>query len=102
METTVKELNEKVIRIEERLKNDEMNIKNLQSLTKEIHTMSCSIVKLTEQISTTNDEIVEIKSDVKALKASPADKFEKIKLSIATAFASGMVSLIISYIFNKG
>ena len=47
----IKELNEKVIRIEERLNNDETNIKNLQSLTNEIHKMACAIVKLTEQIN---------------------------------------------------
>ena len=97
----IKELNEKVIRIEERLNNDENNIRNLQSLTNEIHKMACAIVKLTEQINKTNDEILDLKTDVKALKAEPGDKFDKLKMALATAAGSGMISLIISYIFNK-
>jgi predicted nucleic acid-binding Zn-ribbon protein len=101
MQEEVKYIKEKVIRIEERLNNDENNIKNLQSLTKEIHSMACAIVKLTEQTNKTNDEILDLKSDIKALKAEPGDKFDKIKMALATAAGSGIVSLIISYIFNN-
>lgn len=81
--------------VEEQVKFNTHEIEELKPVVKEIHKMSETMVKLTEQSKQTNENVNELKAKVDRIEAEPAENFRAIKKTVITAIITGVISAIL-------
>ncbi|MDO4170318.1 MAG: hypothetical protein Q4D45_10500 [Lachnospiraceae bacterium] len=82
-------------RLEEEDHRQNRRIEELEKTSAEIHTMSKSLVVMCEKMTTMNENLDTLKDKVEVLEKEPADTWNKVKGAVITAFASGLVGIII-------
>lgn len=88
---------------EDREKANTRRIEKLEKIVEAIHDMSNTMVRLVEQIKTTNENVQELKVKVDAIEQEPAESYKALKKTvitcIVTAVVSGIVGALIGLIF---
>lgn len=85
----------RLTKTEDREKANTHRIEKLETVVEAIHDMSNTMVKLVEQIKTTNENVQELKIKVDTMEQEPADNFKHIKKTIVTCIVTAVVSAII-------
>lgn len=93
----------RLTKTEDREKSNTHRIEKLENIADAIHDMSNTMVKLVEQIKTTNENVQELKGKVDAIENEPATDYKQLKktitTSIVTAFLGAIIGAIIGLIF---
>ena len=88
---------------EDREKANTRRIEKLENVVEAIHDMSNTMVRLVEQIKTTNENVQDLKCKVDAIEQEPAENFKALKKTvitcIVTAVVSGIIGALIGLIF---
>ena len=80
---------------EDREKANTRRIEKLETVAEAIQNMSNTLVKLVEQIKTTNENVKELKGKVDAIEQEPADNFKALKKTVITCIVTAVVSGIV-------
>lgn len=80
---------------EDREKSNTRRIEKLEKVVDVIHEMSRTMVKLVEQIKTTNESVQELKCKVDKMEREPAEAHKQFKKTIATSIATAVIGAII-------
>ena len=83
--------------IQQEVKDISRRLDNLEKLTDSVHDLAKSMVKLTEQQSSTDENVARIASDVDELKTKPAKRWE----SVVAALIAGVVGAFIGHFLGK-
>ena len=94
------EIIEKITKLEQHGILVDEQIADLKKITNEIHIMSESLVRLTEQMKTASNDIKQIKTDLSKIEEEPSKKWNDLTKTIITAVVSGLIALTISLIFK--
>jgi chromosome segregation ATPase len=97
------DLEHRLTATEDREKANTRRIEKLENVVEAIHDMSNTMVRLVEQIKTTNENVQHLKVKVDAIEQEPAQNFKSLKKTvitcIVTAVVSGIVGALIGLIF---
>ena len=85
----------RLTKTEDREKANTHRIEKLEKVVEAIHDMSNTMVKLVEQIKTTNENVQELKGKVDAIEQEPADNFKAIKKTVITSIVTAIVGAVI-------
>lgn len=85
------DIENRLTKVEERAKSNTHQIEDLKEITSEIRSLATSVVKLTEQMKSSNDTMAEIKQDVKAMQKQP----QKLIMSMETAGLTAIISAVV-------
>lgn len=94
-----KEVYERLTTLEQRSKNNTYQIADLKLVVHEIHTISKTLVTLTERLESTKCSVDELKVKIETVEKEPGLRIAQIKAAIITSITSAIVSGIISTIF---
>ena len=85
----------RLTKTEDREKANTRRIEKLETVAEAIHNMSNTLVKLVEQIKTTNENVQELKGKVDAIEQEPSENFKHIKKTVITCIVTAVVSGIV-------
>lgn len=85
----------RLTKTEDREKANTRRIEKLETVAEAIHNMSNTLVKLVEQIKTTNESVQELKGKVDAIEKEPADNFKHIKKTVITSIVTAVVGAVV-------
>ena len=98
---------EKMADVEHRLtktedgeKSNRHRIEKLENVVEAIHDMSNTMVKLVEQIKTTNENVQELKCKVDAIENEPATDYKQLKKTITTSIVTTVIGAIIGAVLS--
>lgn len=80
---------EKLVELEERAKSNSHRISDLEADNKALHQLTASVQVLAAKQQTVEENVQEIKRDVKTLKNIPARRWEGVLRAVVTAAAAG-------------
>ena len=92
----MEELNERILKLEERAKSNTHRINDLEADNKALHQLATSVEVLATKQETIEANVTEIKDDVKSLKALPASRWEAILKAALTAVIAGLVGFALA------
>lgn len=92
----MEELNERILKLEERAKSNTHRIDDLEADNKALHQLATSVEVLATKQETIEANVTEIKDDVKSLKALPASRWEAILKAALTAVIAGLVGFALA------
>ena len=87
---------EKLVELEERAKSNSHRISDLEADNKALHQLATSVEVLATKQETIEENVNEIKTDVKSLKALPAGRWEAIVKGLITAVIAGLVGFALA------
>lgn len=85
-----------VASIEARCKSNTHRIDELEADNKALHQLATSVEVLATKQETIEENVNEIKADVKSLKALPAGRWEAIVKGLITALIAGLVGFALA------
>jgi chromosome segregation ATPase len=85
----------RLTKTEDREKANTHRIEKLEKVVEAIHDMSNTMVKLVEQIKTTNENVQDLKSKVDAIEREPAENHKALKKTVITCIVTAVVSAIV-------
>ena len=77
--------------LDARCKSNTHRINDLEADNKALHQLATSVEVLATKQETIEENVNEIKTDVKSLKARPASRWEGLIKAVVTAIVSGLV-----------
>ena len=77
--------------VEARCKSNSHRIDELESDNKALHQLATSVEVLATKQETIEENVNEIKADVKSLKALPASRWEAVVKGVITALIAGLI-----------
>ena len=80
---------EKLVELEERAKSNSHRISDLEADNKALHQLTASVQVLAAKQQTVEENVQEIKRDVKTLKNIPARRWEGVVRAVVTAAVRG-------------
>lgn len=80
---------------EDREKANTRRIEKLEKITEAIHEMSLTMVRLVEQIKTTNESVQELKVKVDAIEREPAEDHKALKKTVITSIVTAVVGAVL-------
>lgn len=80
---------------EDREKSNTRRIEKLEKVVDVIHEMSRTMVKLVEQIKTTNEKVQELNVKVDKMEREPAENHKQLKKTITTSIVTAVIGTII-------
>ena len=89
------DIEHRLTKTEDREKANTHRIEKLEKVVEAIHDMSNTMVKLVEQIKTTNENVQKLNAKVDAIEQAPAEDFKAIKKTIITCAITAVVSAIV-------
>lgn len=89
------EMEHRLTKTEDREKSNTHRIEKLETVVEAIHDMSNTMVKLVEQIKTTNENVQELKGKVDAIEQEPAKNFKALKKTVITSIVTAVVGAIL-------
>ena len=92
----MEELNERILKLEERAKSNTHRIDDLEADNKALHQLATSVEVLATKQETIEANVTEIKDDVKSLKALPGSRWEAILKAALTAAIAGLVGFALA------
>jgi chromosome segregation ATPase len=90
----------RLTKTEDREKSNTHRIEKLENVVEAIHDMSNTMVKLVEQIKTTNENVQELKGKVDAIEQAPAEDYKAIKKTVITCVVTAVVSAIVGAVIG--
>lgn len=85
---------------EDREKSNTRRIEKLEKVVDVIHEMSRTMVKLVEQIKTTNESVQELKCKVDKMEREPAEAHKQLKKTITTSIVTAVIGAIIGALLS--
>ncbi len=85
----------RLTKTEDHEKANTRRIEKLENVVEAIHDMSNTMVKLVEQIKTTNENVQELKGKVDAIEREPAENHKALKKTVITCIVTAVVSAIV-------
>jgi chromosome segregation ATPase len=85
----------RLTKTEDREKSNTYRIEKLETVVEAIHDMSETMVRLVEQIKTTNENVQELKVKVDAIEKEPAENHKSLKKTVITCIVTAVVSAIV-------
>ncbi len=85
-----------VAAIDARCKSNQHRIDELEADNKALHQLATSVEVLATKQETIEENVTEIKADVKALKALPAGRWEGLIKAVVTAIVAGLVGFALA------
>ena len=92
----MEELNERILKLEERAKSNTHRIDDLEADNKALHQLATSVEVLATKQETIEANVTEIKDDVKSLKALPGRRWEAILKAALAAVIAGLVGFALA------
>ena len=92
----MEELNERILKLEERAKSNTHRIDDLEADNKALHQLATSVEVLATKQETIEANVTEIKDDVKSLKALPGSRWEAVLKAALTAVIAGLVGFALA------
>ena len=92
----MEELNERILKLEERAKSNTHRINDLEADNKALHQLTASVQVLAAKQQTVEENVQEIKRDVKTLKNIPARRWEGVVRAVVTAAAAGLIGFVLA------
>ena len=87
----------KIAEIEARSKSNTHRINDLEEDNRALHTLATSVEVLATKQETIENNVQEIKTDVKALKAIPGGKWDALVKAAVTAIVGALVGLALAH-----
>lgn len=87
---------EKLVELEERAKSNSHRISDLEADNKALHQLTASVQVLAAKQQTVEENVQEIKRDVKTLKNIPARRWEGVLRAVVTAAAAGLIGFVLA------
>ena len=87
---------EKLVELEERAKSNSHRISDLEADNKALHQLTASVQVLAAKQQTVEENVQEIKRDVKTLKNIPARRWEGVLRAVVTAAAAGLIGYVLA------
>ena len=84
----------------DREKSNTRRIEKLEKVVEVIHEMSLTMVKLVEQIKTTNENVQELKCKVDKMEKEPAEAHIQLKKTITTSIVTAVIGAIIGALLS--
>lgn len=94
------EMEHRLTKTEDREKSNTHRIEKLENVVEAIHDMSNTMVKLVEQIKTTNENVQDLKGKVEAIEQEPAKEYKSLKSKVITAIVTGVVGAILGALLS--
>ena len=94
------DIEHRLTKTEDREKSNTYRIEKLETVAEAIHNMSNTLVKLVEQIKTTNESVQELKGKVDAIEQEPVESYNALKKSVTTCIITAVVSAIVGAIIG--
>ena len=92
----MEELNERILKLEERAKSNTHRIDDLEADNKALHELAASVSVLATKQEAVEENVQEIRRDVKELKALPAGRWEAVLKAALTAVIAGLVGFALA------
>lgn len=89
-------INAKIAAIDARCKSNTHRIDELEADNKALHQLATSVEVLATKQETIEENVNEIKADVKSLKALPAGRWEAIVRGLITAILAGLIGFALA------
>lgn len=90
----------RLTKTEDREKANTHRIEKLETVVEAIHDMSNTMVRLVEQIKTTNENVQELTVKVDAIEQEPAKDFKALKKTVITCIVTAVVSAIVGAVIG--
>lgn len=87
----------KIAEIEARSKSNTHRINDLEEDNRALHTLATSVEVLATKQETIENNVQEIKTDVKALKAIPGGKWDALVKAVVTAIVGALVGFALAH-----
>lgn len=87
---------EKLVELEERAKSNSHRISDLEADNKALHQLTASVQVLAAKQETIEENVSEIKADVKSLKALPGSRWEAVVKGVITAIIAGLIGFALA------
>ena len=94
-------LDERVTRHTEQIKTCFNQIGEVRSIAESVHKLATSVEILAREQQLTNEKVDCLSDDMDELKAKPMANYEKVRLTIVTALASGIVGYALKFLVDK-
>ena len=82
--------------VEARCKSNSHRIDDLEADNKALHQLATSVEVLATKQETIEENVNEIKADVKSLKAIPASRWEAVVKGVITALIAGLIGFALA------
>lgn len=89
------DIEHRLTKTEDQEKGNTRRIEKLEKVVEAIHEMSNTMVRLVEQIKTTNESVQELKCKVDKIEREPAEAHKQLKKTITTSIVTAIVGAII-------
>ena len=86
----------KIAEIEQRAKSNSHRIDELEADNKALHQLATSVEVLATKQETIEENVNEIKADVKSLKALPGSRWEAVVKGVITALIAGLIGFALA------
>lgn len=87
--------------VEERSKSNSHRLDDMEKRQDNLETLTSSVKVLADREARVEEDVKEIKTDVKTITDKPAKRWEKVIETIIVAIVSGVVGFLVAY-FTKG
>ncbi len=84
---------------EQKIKTLERDVEDLKAVQTEIRTMNESLVTLATELKYTNEHLSRQGQKIDEIESRPRFRMEQIVTAVIAAFAGGMISSLIGFIF---
>ena len=89
-------LQAKIAEIEQRAKSNSHRINDLEEDNRALHQLATSVEVLATKQETIEENVNEIKADVKSLKALPGSRWEAVVKGVITALIAGLIGFALA------
>ena len=86
----------KIAEIEQRAKSNSHRINDLEEDNRALHQLATSVEVLATKQETIEENVNEIKADVKSLKALPGSRWEAVVKGVITALIAGLIGFALA------
>ena len=101
-EREIKEIWERLSAGEASIKSAHHRIDDVEEKQDNLAELVSTVKVLADREARVEDDVTEIKTDVKELKEKPVKRYETVITTIITALCSGLVGYVLSFIIQKG
>lgn len=86
----------KIAEIEQRSKSNTHRINDLEADNKALHQLATSVEVLATKQEAIEENVNEIKADVKSIKALPGSRWEAVVKGVITAIIAGLIGFVLA------
>ena len=87
---------EKLVELEERAKSNSHRISDLEADNRALHQLATSVEVLATKQEAIEENVNEIKADVKSIKALPGSRWEALVKGVITALIAGLIGFALA------